>query len=110
MGARLESVLNKIILQLEQAKSNLSDYGQIRPTNVVVLTNSAPSNNATKAIRIADQRLKRGLHHPNAVGIQFVQIGNDTVVEKALQRLSQDPSFVSFLGIVVGIIRLIFQP
>jgi len=97
MGARLESVLNKIILQLEQAKCNLSDYGQVRPTSVVVLTNSPPSNLATKAIRIAEQQLKRGLHHPNAVGIQFVQIGDDITVEKALQRLSQDPSFVSFL-------------
>jgi hypothetical protein len=99
MGARLESVLNKIILQLEQAKCNISEYGQIRPTSIVVLTNSPPSDLATKAIRIAEQRLKRGLHHPNAVGIQFVQIGNDTVVEKELQRLSQDPSFVSFLWV-----------
>ena len=44
IGARLESVLKKITLQLEQAKRNISDYGQIRPFNIVVLTNSSPSD------------------------------------------------------------------
>ncbi|KAF8803265.1 hypothetical protein BYT27DRAFT_7260300 [Phlegmacium glaucopus] len=93
IGARLESVLSKITLQLEQAKRNMSDYGQIRPINIVVLTNSSPSDDAAKVIRIAARKLNQGLHHPNAVGIQFIQIGNDNLVEKALQKLSQDPSF-----------------
>ncbi|KDR86096.1 hypothetical protein GALMADRAFT_205284 [Galerina marginata CBS 339.88] len=92
-GARLESVLNKILLQLEQAKDNSSAYGQIKPTNVVVLTNSSPSDDAAKALRVASQKLKRGLHHPNAVGIQFAQIENDNIVQQALRKLSQDPSF-----------------
>jgi len=89
-------VLKKITLQLEQAKRNISDYGQIRPINIVVLTNSSPSDDAAKVLRIAARKLKQGLHHPNAVGIQLVQIGNDSIVEKALQRLSQDLSFVSY--------------
>lgn len=95
MGARLESVLNKIILQLEKAKGDLSQYGQVKPIDIVLLTNSSPPDNAVKAIHAAAQRLKQGLHHPNAVAIQFVQIGSDNVVEQALQKLSQDPSLVN---------------
>lgn len=94
--ARLESVFDKIILQLEQAKSCVSDYRQIRPVDIVVLTNSSPSDGAAQVIRMAAWKLSRGSHHPNAVGIQFVQVGNDVLVEKGLQRLSQDPSFVSY--------------
>ena len=89
-------MLNKITLELEQAKRNISDYGQIRPINIVVLTNSSPTDDAAKVLRIAARKLKEGLHHPNAVGIQLVQIGTDNTVEKALQRLSQDLPFVSY--------------
>ena len=96
IGTRLESVLHKIIAQLEQAKNNASDYEKIKPINIIVLTNSSPSDNVAKAIRLAARKLNQGLHHPNAVGIQFVQVGNDSYVEKALKKLCKDPSFVSY--------------
>ncbi|KAF8806823.1 hypothetical protein BYT27DRAFT_7256829 [Phlegmacium glaucopus] len=73
IGARLEFVLNKIIDQLERAKHNSADYGQTKPVNIIVLTNSAPSDNAARAIRSSVRTLSQGLHHPNAVTIQFSQ-------------------------------------
>ena len=94
MGARLEFVLNKIIDQLEQVKHNVTDYGQIKPINIVVLTNSPPSDNPTNVIRSAARKLKKGLHHPNAVSIQIAQVGNDNNVGVALKKLSDDPSLV----------------
>ncbi|KAI6160606.1 hypothetical protein EDD17DRAFT_1600181 [Pisolithus thermaeus] len=92
IGARLQYVLNEIIEQLERAKSNASDYGKIKPVNIIVLTNSPPSDNPMKVIQSAAKKLHRGLHHPNAVSIQFAQLGNDTSTGKALKKLAEDPS------------------
>ena len=94
IGARLEFVLNKIIDQLEQAKHDAAAYGQIKPINIVVLTNSSPSDNPARVIRAAARKLNEGLHHPNAIAIQFTQIGNDKLAKTALKTLSDDPSFV----------------
>ncbi|KAF8898116.1 hypothetical protein CPB84DRAFT_1815723 [Gymnopilus junonius] len=93
IGARLEFVLNKVTDQLEQAKNSASEYSQIKPIHIVVLTNSPSSDNVAKVIRFASRKLNDGLHHPNAVSIQFVQVGNDDGAEKALKKLSEDPSF-----------------
>ena len=86
--------MNKIIDQLEQAKHDAAAYGKIKPINIVVLTNSPPSDNPTKVIRAAARKLDQGLHHPNAIAIQFTQIGNDQLAKTALKKLSDDPSFV----------------
>ncbi|KAJ7884836.1 hypothetical protein B0H14DRAFT_3740925 [Mycena olivaceomarginata] len=92
IGARLEFLLGEIIDQLEQAKHNAADYGQVKPINIIVLTSSRPSDNPTNVIRSAVRKLNEGLHHSNAVAIQFAQIGNDNHVETALKKLSDDPS------------------
>ena len=94
MGARLEFVLDKIMDQLEKAKDNVANYRQVKPVNIIVLTNSPPSDNPAKVIRSAARKLNEGLHHPNAVSIQFAQVGNDSRVEKALKKLVDDPSYV----------------
>ena len=86
--------MNKIIDQLEQAKHDAAAYRQIKPIHIVVLTNSPPSDDPTRVIRAAALKLNEGLHHPNAIAIQFAQIGNDKLVMTALQKLSDDPSFV----------------
>ena len=94
MGARLEFVLDKIMDQLEKAKDNEANYRRVKPVNIIVLTDSPPSDNPAKVIRSAARKLNEGLHHPNAVSIQFVQVGNDSCVEKALKKLADDPSCV----------------
>ena len=97
IGARLESVLNKIIDQLEQAKHDATAYGRIKPINIVVLTNSPPSDNPSRVILAVARKLNEGQHHPNAIAIQFTQIGNDKFAKTALKKLSDDPSFVCVL-------------
>ncbi|KAI6009825.1 hypothetical protein PISMIDRAFT_112884 [Pisolithus microcarpus 441] len=87
-----DAITVRIIEQLERAKSNASDYGKIKPVNIIVLTNSPPSDNPMKVIQSAAKKLHRGLHHPNAVSIQFAQLGNDTCTGKALKKLAEDPS------------------
>ena len=94
MGARLEFVLNTIMDHLEKAKDNPANYRRVKPVNIIVLTGSPPSDNPAKVIRSAARKLNEGLHHPNAVLIQFVQVGNDSHVEKALKKLADDPSYV----------------
>lgn len=94
IGARLEFVINKIMDQLERAKHNAADYEQVKPFNIMVLTNSPPSDDPAKILRFATKKLGQGLHHPNSIAIQFVQIGNDQGAEKALKKLTDDPSFV----------------
>ncbi|KAJ7933610.1 hypothetical protein B0H13DRAFT_1855853 [Mycena leptocephala] len=92
IGARFEFLLGEIIDDLEQVKHNAADYGQVKPINIIVLTNSPPSDNPTKVIRSAARKLNEGLHHSNAVTIQFAQIGSDNHVKQALKKLSDDPS------------------
>jgi len=36
----------------------------------------------------AVKRMEENKHHPNSVGIQFVQIGDDQKAKKALQKLA----------------------
>ena len=86
--------MNKIIDQLEQAKHDAAAYGRIKPINIIVLTNSPPSDDPTRVIRAAARKLNEGLHHPNAIAIQFTQIGNDKIAKTALKKLSDDPSVV----------------
>ena len=86
--------MNKIIDQLEQAKHDAAAYRKIKPIHIVVFTNSPPSDDPTRVIRAAARKLNEGLHHPNAIAIQFAQIGNDKLAMTALQKLSDDPSFV----------------
>ena len=86
--------MNKIIDQLEEAKHDAAAYGQIKPITIVVLTNSSPSDNPARVIRAVARKLNEGLHHPNAIAIQFTQIGNDKLAKTALKTLSDDPSFV----------------
>lgn len=40
-------------------------------------------------------RMKDSKHHPNAVGVQFVQIGNDPGADTALKKLMQGDVNVS---------------
>ena len=60
-----------------------------------MLTGGIPSDDPGKVIQAAAQELDKGAHHPNAVGLRLVQIGNDTGVEEALKNLCEGPVRVS---------------
>ncbi|KAF9559785.1 hypothetical protein CPC08DRAFT_637306 [Agrocybe pediades] len=93
-GAKLNEILGGIISKLNGA-INTSQYGQIKPVDIIVLTDGAPTDDPGAVIQAAARRLDQGKHHPNCVGIQFVQIGNDYGADRALQALCKGPVRVS---------------
>ena len=70
-------------------------YGQIKPVDIIVLTDGVPTDDPASVIQAAARRLDEGLHHPNAVGIQFLQIGNEEGADQELMALCQGPVRVS---------------
>jgi len=95
-GAKLEAVLTRIINKLEDAVDTPA-YGLIKPMDIIVLTDGAPTDEPAPVLREAARKLNEGLHHRNAVGIQFVQIGNEERADIALQALCNEPVRVSSL-------------
>ena len=65
--------------------------------DIIVLTDGAPTDEPAPVLQEAARKLDEGLHHPNAVGIQFVQIGNEQGADIALRELCNGPVRVSFL-------------
>ncbi|EPQ59051.1 hypothetical protein GLOTRDRAFT_136033 [Gloeophyllum trabeum ATCC 11539] len=81
IGERLEELLLDYLDKLERAKDNY-DAGDrtamdgIKPTNYIIITDGAPTDDPEEVIVNAARRLD-ARHFPlSQVGIQFVQIGN----------------------------------
>jgi hypothetical protein len=60
-----------------------------------------PDSDPKDELLTAAARLKNNHHHPNAIGIQFVQIGNDSGADAALKALAalQIDVSIEFVGI-----------
>jgi hypothetical protein len=110
-AAKLKSLLNRIVGKLDVTMGK-AEYVDIKPVDIVVLTDGTPSLYIVcpcmvliptfppaddPVIVIADtiERLDGQKHHLNAVGIQFVQIGDEDGAEAALQLLKNCPLRVS---------------
>ncbi|EDR12193.1 uncharacterized protein LACBIDRAFT_323284 [Laccaria bicolor S238N-H82] len=89
-GAKLEAILGPVIEKLDAAVDTQA-YGHIKPADIIVLTDGVPTDDPAAVIQTAAQKLDEGLHHMNAVGIQFVQIGNDEGADQALMALCNGP-------------------
>lgn len=89
-GAKLEAILGPVIEKLDAAVDTQA-YGRIKPADIIVLTDGVPTDDPAAVIQTAAQKLDEGLHHMNAVGIQFVQIGNDEGADQALMALCNGP-------------------
>ena len=84
------------------------EYARIRPLDIIVLTDGRPGklwinlnqkNSRAQSffsdreptiedvLAAAVKRTKEARHHPNTVGVQFVQIGDDQEAKKALQKI-----------------------
>ncbi|KXN92911.1 hypothetical protein AN958_08140 [Leucoagaricus sp. SymC.cos] len=87
-GHVLEEVLNKQINRLDEAHRS-GRYSSERPLDIIVLTDGVPNSNSPPApvIAAAAARLRNSKHHPNCIGIQFVQIGSDPAAEPTLLSL-----------------------
>ena len=96
-----------------------SDYRKIRPLDLIVLTDGVPSNlfiifrillsnnrfipaDDPKTVLVgAVARMKDGRHHPNAIGVQMVQIGDDANAAPALKLLMHGDVGVGHISIWV---------
>ncbi|KAF9450504.1 hypothetical protein P691DRAFT_773849 [Macrolepiota fuliginosa MF-IS2] len=92
-GHVLEEVLDQQIDRLDIARK-AGGYTSEPPLDIIVLTDGVPSHNSPPApvIEVAAKRLKDNKHHPNVIGIQFVQIGNDPAAEPTLLSLINGPN------------------
>lgn len=97
-----------------------SNYRKIRPLDIIVLTDGVPSNLfiilrillANNRLNPADDpktvlvgavaRMKAGRHHPNAVGVQMVQIGHDADAAPALKTLMHGDVGVGHISVWVN--------
>ncbi|WWD04534.1 hypothetical protein V865_002604 [Kwoniella europaea PYCC6329] len=93
-GMRLESILREYMARLERSQttspmsngSGSSDVS-VKPMNLIVVTDGAPTDDPESVIISTAKRLDRGEYPLSQVGIQFLQIGNDSEAREALQEL-----------------------
>jgi hypothetical protein len=104
-GAVLDSVLNEHLDRIDRAVSNPAEYAKIPPLDIYVLTDGVPcalisliaklgsyflfrvDDDPASVIEKAVARLRKSKYHPNTMGIQFVQIGDEPDAKEALKRL-----------------------
>ncbi|KAH8834497.1 hypothetical protein DL96DRAFT_1580767 [Flagelloscypha sp. PMI_526] len=89
-GAKLKVILDRALKRLDDAVGT-PGYADIKPVDIVVLTDGAPTDDPAAVIAEAIERLEMGKHHLNAVGIQFVQIGDEDGAREALTSLMNCP-------------------
>lgn len=92
IGHRLDIILGDYFRDLDAAKrqENAGDYlarKQIKPVNVIVITDGAPTDDPESVIVSFAQRLDADKWPLAQVGIQFVQIGNSRRATKFLVEL-----------------------
>lgn len=102
-GAALDKVLNDYLTKLD-ATVGTPEYYNLKPLNIVVLTDGVPSTSSyslpsqcSKCKYTADEpkkvlvdavaRMKAAHHHPNSVAIRIIHIGNDEGAIEALKDL-----------------------
>ncbi|KAF9006967.1 acyl transferase/acyl hydrolase/lysophospholipase [Cyathus striatus] len=85
-GAKLDRILKRQIKKLDTAIGT-PEYQLIRPLDIIVLTDGVPSDKPQNVLADAVKHMRTRKHHPNCIGIQFVQIGNERGAAKALEKL-----------------------
>lgn len=87
-GRVLKKVLEEHLTKLDEAIGK-PEYASIRPLDIIVLTDGLPDRAPAieDVLEAAVKKTKGAKHHPNSVGVQFVQIGDDEQATEALQKL-----------------------
>ncbi|CAG8978244.1 hypothetical protein HYALB_00009141 [Hymenoscyphus albidus] len=83
-GVRLNSILRPYLTKCEK---ELALGNEVKPLNIIVITDGAPSDEPETSIIQAAQRLDRMDAPPFQLGIQFFQVGNERGAKEALERL-----------------------
>lgn len=85
-GMRLQSILKPYVAQL----STVSDMDDIRPVNIIVITDGCPSDDPESVIVQHAKKLDKLEAPPYQAGIQFFQVGNSCGARDALRELDDD--------------------
>ncbi|KAG5652532.1 hypothetical protein H0H81_004689 [Sphagnurus paluster] len=91
-GTRISQIMNAHLDRLDAVKGTQA-YAEIKPLDVICITDGVPNDPAefelTQVLIKIGQRIRAGPHHPNSLGIQFVQIGSDPAAAINLPKLLQ---------------------
>ncbi|GLB44631.1 putative von Willebrand factor type A domain [Lyophyllum shimeji] len=85
-GATLQKVLDEHMTKLDLAV-NTPQYSTIKPLDIIVITDGVPTDRPKDVLVNAVARMKHARHHPNAMGVQIVQVGDDPEAVPALKDL-----------------------
>ncbi|KAG8995010.1 hypothetical protein FRB94_009513 [Tulasnella sp. JGI-2019a] len=86
-GARLDAILGNYFRKLDAAIGT-PDYEKIKLLHLICITDGAPTDRPEPVLVKWAAHLRAKRHHPNQVGIQFVQVGNEASATVALQALA----------------------
>lgn len=88
---RLAERLHEHLSKLDGIAGKKESYKDIKPLDLIVITDGSPNdNNHCKAVlEMAAKHIADNHYHPNHIGIQFVQIGNDQGAAYKLKELAE---------------------
>ncbi|KAL0950079.1 hypothetical protein HGRIS_010083 [Hohenbuehelia grisea] len=89
IGDRLECLMREYLRKAEKAEKE-GKLEFIKPINYLVITDGRPSDDPESVIMAVAQRLDDGHFPLTQLGIQFVQIGQDSTARKYLTELDDD--------------------
>ncbi|CUA77908.1 hypothetical protein RSOLAG22IIIB_06861 [Rhizoctonia solani] len=84
-GRRLDMLLTDYIDRVDHARNKRERYP--KPVNFIVITDGVPTDDPREVIIRAARRLDQGNVLLSQVGIQFIQVGDDSKAAKALREL-----------------------
>ncbi|OLN92055.1 hypothetical protein CCHL11_01635 [Colletotrichum chlorophyti] len=86
-GQRLQSILRPYLQALEGKKHNIES---VKPINVIVITDGAPSDDVESTILSAAKKLDKLDAPMHQMGVQFFQVGNEPGAREALRELDDE--------------------
>lgn len=95
MGERLNVILKTYLRHYEQAIERTGgdpDATDVKPINVIVITDGKPSDDPESVLLSVAQKLDRLEAPPHQVGVQLFQVGNEYGAAEVLRALDDDLS------------------
>ncbi|KAE8451493.1 hypothetical protein EG329_003566 [Mollisiaceae sp. DMI_Dod_QoI] len=83
-GIRIHNILKPYLAKLEK---EISEGRELKPLNLIVLTDGVPSDDVESVLLSAAKKLDKLDAPPFQVGVQFFQVGNEEGAKEALEEL-----------------------
>jgi hypothetical protein len=86
-GIRVHNILKTYLAKCER---DLSEGKEVKPLNLIVLTDGVPSDDVESVLISAAKKLDKMDAPPFQVGVQFFQVGNEEGAKEALEELDDE--------------------